>query len=260
MEYKNILVEKEGSLAVVTINREKALNALNADIISELFAAWSELEDDKEIRAVILTGAGEKAFVAGADINELNKLDSIGGLEFANRGQSLFWKIENSELVTIAAVNGFALGGGCELAMACDIRLAADTAKMGQPEVNLGIIPGYGGTQRLTRLVGEGTAKLLIFTGDMVDGSEALRIGLVDRVYPAADLIEEAKKLAGKILSKGPAAITSAKRCVNMASNSTLDSGLKFEVTEFGAICATEDSKEGTAAFLEKRKPDFGGK
>lgn len=260
MEYKNILVEKEGSLAVVTIDREKALNALNADIINELFAAWNELEDDREILAVILTGAGEKAFVAGADINELNKLDSIGGIELANRGQSLFWKIENSELVTIAAVNGFALGGGCELAMACDIRLAADTAKMGQPEVNLGIIPGYGGTQRLSRLVGKGTAKLLIFTGDMVDGNEALRIGLVDKVYPAADLIEEAKKLAGKILSKGPAAIASAKRCVNMASNSTLDSGLKFEVTEFGAICATEDSKEGTAAFLEKRKPEFGGK
>jgi enoyl-CoA hydratase len=260
MEYQNILVEKEGATAVLSINRPKALNALNADVITELYDIWDELEKDDNIRAVIITGGGDKAFVAGADIGELAELNSLGGIELAKRGHSLLWKIENSDLIVIAAVNGFALGGGCELAMACDIRLASENAKIGQPEVNLGIIPGYGGTQRLTRLVGKGMAKYLIFSGEMVDAAEALRIGLVEKVYPQDELLIEAKKLAGKILSKGPRAVEAAKRCANMASNSDLDAGLKFEIIEFGAICATEDSKEGTTAFMEKRKADFKGK
>ncbi|MCP4631752.1 MAG: crotonase [candidate division Zixibacteria bacterium] len=259
MEYKNVILEKEGSLAVLTINRPKALNALNAEVITELYSAWNDLEADDDIRVVIITGGGEKSFVAGADIGELNRLNSLAGIELARRGQGLYWKIENSNMISIAAINGFALGGGCELAIACDIRIAANSVKIGQPEVNLGIIPGYGGTQRLSRLVGKGMAKFLILSGEMVDAQEALRIGLAEKVFPAGELIEETKKIAKSILSKGPAAIASAKRCINFAANSDLDSGLKFEMIEFGAICATEDSKEGTSAFMEKRKAEFKG-
>ncbi len=260
MEYKNILVAKEGGIATATISRPKALNALNAEVIGELYALWKELEAEEDIRVVIITGDGEKAFVAGADIGELKELDALGGIELSKRGQSLLWNIENSEMVSIAAINGFALGGGCELAMACDIRIASENAQLGQPEVNLGIIPGYGGTQRLTRLVGKGMAKLLTFTGDMVDAQEAYRIGLVEKVIPLEELKDTANKIAGKILSKGPKAITAAKRSINAAANTDLDSGLRYEMAEFGAVCATEDSKEGTAAFMEKRKPEFKGR
>ena len=260
MEYQNVLVEKEGPLAILTISRPKALNALNAEVVTELFSAWDELEATPELRVVIITGGGEKAFVAGADIGELNKLNVISGTELARRGQLLYSKIEKSRLVSIAAINGFALGGGCELAMACDMRIASENSKIGQPEVNLGIIPGYGGTQRLPRLASKGMAKLMILTGDAIDAHEAYRIGLIEKVAPAAELLAEAKKLAEKIISRGPAAIVAAKRCINFAANSDLISGLKYEMVEFGAVCATEDSKEGTAAFMEKRKPNFEGK
>ncbi len=259
MEYKNLLVEKKGSLATVTVSRPKALNALNTEVIAELYDVWRNLESDTNIGVVIITGDGEKSFVAGADIGELNKLDSLEGIKLAERGQGLYWKIENSDIISIAAINGFALGGGCELAMACDIRIASKNVKIGQPEVNLGIIPGYGGTQRLARLVGKGMAKLLILTGDMIDAEEALRIGLVDKITEPAELLSEAEKLAGKILSRGPKAVISAKRCINFAANSDLDTGLRYEIIEFGAICATDDSKEGTSAFMEKRKPNFKG-
>jgi len=259
LEYKNLLVEKKGSLATVTVSRPKALNALNTEVIAELYDVWRNLESDTNIGVVIITGDGEKSFVAGADIGELNKLDSLEGIKLAERGQGLYWKIENSDIISIAAINGFALGGGCELAMACDIRIASKNVKIGQPEVNLGIIPGYGGTQRLARLVGKGMAKLLILTGDMIDAEEALRIGLVDKITEPAELLSEAEKLAGKILSRGPKAVISAKRCINFAANSDLDTGLRYEIIEFGAICATDDSKEGTSAFMEKRKPNFKG-
>jgi len=260
LEYKSILVSKEGALAILTISRPKALNALNAEVIGELYAAWKELEDDKNIRVVIITGDGEKAFVAGADIGELKVLDSLGGMALSQRGQSLFWKIENSNLIAIAAINGFALGGGCELAMACDIRLASENAKIGQPEVGLGIIPGYGGTQRLPRLVGKGMAKLLTLTGDAISADEALRIGLVEKVFAPVELLPEAKKIAEKIIAKGPEAVKAAKRCINAAANSNLDGGMRYEIIEFGAICATQDSTEGTTAFMEKRKADFKGR
>jgi enoyl-CoA hydratase len=198
--------------------------------------------------------------VAGADIKELNQDTVITGKARALRGQAVYSKIENLSRPVIAAINGFALGGGCELALACDIRLACDKAKLGQPEVNLGIIPGYGGTQRLARLVGSGMAKKMILTGDFVKADEALRIGLVDAVYPPEELMAEAKKLAGKIATKGPIAVKSAKEAINLGLNTDLKSGLQFEAEAFGLICATEDKAEGTGAFLEKREAKFGGK
>ncbi len=260
MNYQNILLEKEDRLAVITINRPNVLNALNDQTISELHQCLREISREADVRVVILTGAGEKAFVAGADINELKVCDSLSGHRKSVNGQSLLNHIENMEQVVIAAINGFALGGGCELALACDIRIASENAKLGQPEVNLGIIPGYGGTQRLSRLVGRGKAKELIFTGDMVDAQEALRIGLVEKVVPLPELLKTAKEIAQKIISKGPLAIKAAKRAINLGLNVDLKSGLDYEAMEFSAICATEDKSEGTSAFLEKRKPDFKGK
>ena len=260
MEYENILVEKQEGVAIVTINRPKVLNALNAATISELHTAFERLEDDEEVRAVILTGSGEKGFVAGADISELQKVDVFSGRKLSERGMDLLFNIERLSKPVIAAINGFALGGGCEIAMACDIRIAADSAKMGQPEVNLGLIPGYGGTQRLSRLVGRGKAKQLVFTGDMVDAEEAKRIGLVDEVVPASELLEYARGLASKIASKAPLAIAAAKRSINDGIDKPLDEGCHIESMEFGQVCGTEDKDEGTKAFLEKRKPDFKGR
>lgn len=259
-QYETILVEVQAPLATVTINRPKVLNALNDQVIAELSSAFRALTDDKSVRVVILTGAGEKAFVAGADINELKVCDVRAGIDKSIRGQTLLNMMEQSRLIVIAAINGFALGGGCELAMACDIRLAADTARLGQPEVNLGIIPGYGGTQRLPRLVGRGKAKQLILTGDMINAAEAHRIGLVDEVYPAAELLPKAQELAQKIASKGPVAVMTAKRCVDLGSETDLGTGLEFEYTQFGVICATEDKTEGCGAFLEKRPAQFKGR
>ena len=260
MDFKNILIERKDELEVITINRPNVLNALNDETISELHRGLREIFKDEQVRVVILTGAGEKAFVAGADIGELKVCNALSGHRKSINGQRLLYHIENMEQVAIAAINGFALGGGCELALACDIRIASENAKLGQPEVNLGLIPGYGGTQRLARLVGKGKAKELIFTGDMVDASEALRIGLVEKVVPQAELLKTAKEMAHKIISKGPLAIKAAKRAINLGLDVDLKSGLEYEAMEFSAICATEDKTEGTSAFLEKRKPDFRGK
>jgi len=261
MQYSNILVTREENIAIVTFNRPKALNALSHATMEELSAAIDELGNDKTVRCIILTGAGEKAFVAGADINELRAIASAAdGADFAARGQSILFKIENLDKPVIAAINGYALGGGCELAMACDIRIAADSAKLGQPEINLGIIPGYGGSQRLPRLVGKGRAKWLILSGDMISAREALHIGLVDFVVPAAELMDTAKKMARKIASKAPLALAWVKRCINVGAETDLVTGCAFEASQFGLVCGTEDRMEGTTAFLEKRPPQFKGK
>jgi enoyl-CoA hydratase len=260
MELKNLLVQKDEKVAVITINRPSVLNSLNDETVSELQQCLREISKEGKTRVVIISGSGEKAFVAGADIGELKQCDALSGYRKSINGHRLLQHIENMEQVVIAAINGFALGGGCELALACDIRIASENAKLGQPEVNLGLIPGYGGTQRLPRLVGRGKAKELIFTGDMVDANEALRIGLVDRVVPLAELLKTAKEMAAKIASKGPLAVKSAKRAINLGLDVDLRSGCEYEASEFSAICATEDKTEGTSAFLEKRKPNFKGK
>ncbi len=260
MGYETLIVEKRDGIAIVTINRPKVLNALNATVIEELGRCFSELKDDPEVGAVILTGAGEKAFVAGADISGLVELDPLEGKMFAEKGQAVFNLIENLGKPVIAAINGYALGGGCELAMACTIRIASEKAKLGQPEVNLGIIPGYGGTQRLPRLVGKGIAMELILTGRMVDAQEAYQIGLVNKVVPPEKLMDEAVEMAKTILSKGPLAVKFAMEAVNRGLEVNLEEGLKIEADLFGMCCATEDKVEGTKAFLEKRKPNFKGK
>ena len=248
-------------MARITVNRPEVLNALNHATMVELSAAIDELDHDRAVRAVILTGAGNKAFVAGADIGELCAIaNAAEGAEFAAWGQGVLFKIENLSKPVIAAINGYALGGGCELAMACDIRMAADSAKLGQPEINLGIIPGYGGSQRLPRLVGKGRAKWLIFAGDMISAQEALRIGLVDFVLPAGELMRAAKKLARKIASKAPLAVSWAKRSINVGAETDLVTACAYEASQFGLACSTEDRMEGTTAFLEKRPPQFKGK
>ncbi|MFQ5499532.1 MAG: enoyl-CoA hydratase-related protein [Candidatus Zixiibacteriota bacterium] len=260
MEYKNIICEMDGPVCVVTINRPKALNALNDETIAELDHCITSINRDRTVRCVIVTGSGEKAFVAGADIGELALCDVASGRAKCDRGQALFFKMENLPQPIIAAVNGFALGGGCELAMACDIRLSSAKAKFGQPEVNLGIIPGYGGTQRLSRLVGYGKAKELIFTGDFVSAEEAQSIGLVDRVYPPEELMPKAKEMAHKIATKGPLALKAAKEAISLSVNVDLVTGCAHEAVLFAAICASADKEEGTNAFLEKRKAEFAGK
>ena len=257
MDYKNLLVEKSNYIAKLTINRPDKLNALNGETLKELEHLFNEIENDDSVFVVILTGAGEKAFVAGADIKELHDLNGETGKEFAEFGQDVFNQIEKLNKPVIAAVNGFALGGGCELALACHIRVASEFAKFGQPEVNLGIIPGYGGTQRLARLVNKGRAFEYILTGDIFDANEAYRIGLVNHVYSAEDLLSKAEDLALKIISKGQLAINYAMKSINSTSELSLEDGLKLEAKLFAECCGTEDFKEGTAAFLEKRKSEF---
>ena len=259
MEYSNIIVKVEDKIAVVTMNREKALNALNDDTIAELQYFFDSAWGDENIGVIIITGAG-KAFVAGADISELEKCDVQKAVTKSMMGLYLTKTIENFPRPVIAAVNGFALGGGCELAMACDIRLASEKAKFGQPEVNLGLIPGYGGTQRLARLVGRGKAKQLIFTGEIIDGNEAHRIGLADEVYPPEELLPKAMEMARLILSKAPVAVALAKECINRGLDVNLSAGCDYEKLAFGTIYGTEDSSEGMKAFLEKRKAEFKGK
>ncbi|HTH23914.1 MAG TPA: enoyl-CoA hydratase-related protein [Vicinamibacterales bacterium] len=260
MTFENLLIERDEAVAVVTFNRPKVLNALNSQTLIELTVAISQLKNDASVRAIVLTGAGEKAFVAGADINELAVQTPIEGKEHARRGQTLFNSIEQLGIPVIAAVNGFALGGGCELAMACTMRVAADTARFGQPEINLGIIPGYGGSQRLPRLVGRGVALEILLTGDMISAERAYEIGLVNRVVPAAELMSEAKKIAHVLASKAPIAIRYILEAVHHGLDGSLDAGQFLETALFGAIASSADMKEGTKAFLEKRKAVWQGK
>ena len=260
MTYENILFEKKNSIAYVTINRPKVLNALNTATMEELGGAFQEIKNDASIRVVILTGSGEKAFVAGADIGELARQDAVSGKEYAHRGQNVLNLIENLGKPVIACINGFALGGGCELALACTMRLASDNAKLGQPEVKLGIIPGYGGSQRLPRLVGKGLAMQMVLAGEMITAQEAHRIGLVNEVTSAAELIPRAEAIAAKIMANGPLAVRYALEAVNKGMEMPLAEGLFLEASLFGLCCATEDKKEGTSAFLEKRAAQFKGK
>ncbi len=257
---ENLLIERDGAVALVTINRPKVLNALSTQTIDELRRAMLSLRHDDAVRAVILTGAGEKSFVAGADINELAAQTPASGREVSLRGQHVFDLIENLGKPVIAAINGYALGGGCELALACTIRLAVDTARIGQPEINLGIIPGYGGSQRLARLIGRGRALELLLTGEQISAADAYRLGLVNRVVTAANLMGEARKLAHALASKAPLAVRYILDAVNRGLEMPLREGQAFEATLFGLVAATEDMREGTTAFLEKRKAEFKGK
>ena len=260
MTFDNLLLERDGAVAVVTINRPKVLNALNAQTLDELSRVALELKDDAGVRVMILTGAGEKAFVAGADINELAVQTPTSGREHALTGQRVFDLIENLGKPVIAAINGYALGGGCELAMACTLRLAADTAKLGQPEINLGIIPGYAGSQRLSRLVGKAKAMELILTGASIGATEAERIGLVNRVVPAAELMTAARALAADLAKNAPVATAYIMAAINKGLEMPFAEGCAFEATLFGLVASTDDMREGTKAFLEKRKPEFKGK
>ena len=260
MDYANLILEIKNSVAVLIINRPDKLNALNAETVIELKIAFTELKKDENVKSVIITGSGEKAFVAGADISELNRLDMISGKEFAEKGQELYNLIESFDKPVIAAVNGFALGGGCELALACHIRLGSENAKFGQPEVNLGIIPGYGGTQRLARLINSGRAMEFILTGDTITAHEALRIGLINHVFPKEELLVKAIELAEKIASKPQNAVRLAIKAINAVDEISLKEGQNYEAVLFALCCGTEDFKEGTNAFLEKRKPEFKNK
>ena len=260
MSFDNLLVEREGGVLLVTLNRPKVLNALNSQTLRELSQAMDAAKADAEVRVVILTGAGDKSFVAGADINELAVMTPVGGREHARIGQRVFDQIERLGKPVIAAVNGFALGGGCELALACAIRIASEAARFGQPEINLGLIPGYAGSQRLPRLVGRGPALELLLTGDMIDAAEALRIGLVNRVVAADQLMPTAKTLAARIAQKAPIAAQYILDAVVTGADMAFADAQDHEATLFGLVASTDDMREGTRAFLEKRKPAFQGK
>jgi enoyl-CoA hydratase len=257
---ENVRVETRDGIAIVTVDRPKVLNALNAQTVEEIGQAFEQLRRDDSVRAVILTGGGEKAFVAGADINELAKMNPITGKETAERGQRIFTAIERFPKPVIAAVNGFALGGGCELALACHIRIASEKAQLGLPEVTLGIIPGYGGTQRMARLLGKGKALELICTGDRITAAEAERIGLVNKVVAPEQLMATAEEMAKKMASRGPVAIRAAIEAVMAGSDMPQEEGLVLEATLFGLLASTDDMKEGMGAFLEKRQANFTGR
>jgi enoyl-CoA hydratase len=258
--YENILVEVSGAVAVLTLHRPKVLNALNAALLSELDAALDAQERDDAVRAVIVTGAGEKAFAAGADIQELAAVSGVEGQALALRGQRIFSKLENLGKPVIAAIHGFALGGGCELAMAASVRIASETAKLGQPEVKLGLIPGYGGSQRLPRLVGKGAALKLLLTGEMISAAEALRIGLVDEVVPAAELMPRARAMAETMAAMAPIAVRQCLAAVHAGYDLPLEDALAHEAALFAICCGTADKAEGTRAFLEKRPAAWSGK
>ena len=260
MAYENLLLEQGDGYAVVTLNRPKVMNALNRALLAELEDIFSALGKDTGVRTIILTGAGEKAFAAGADISELTTLNAAEGQQFARRGQAVLRKIETCGKPVIAAIQGFALGGGCELAMACTMRIASERARLGQPEVKLGLLPGYGGTQRLPRLVGKGAALKLLLTGDMVSAEEAFRIGLVDEVVPAEALMPRAETLARAIAQQAPLAVAGCLRAVESGYDLPIEAGLELEASLFGLACATEDKAEGTRAFLEKRAPAWRGR
>lgn len=256
MNWDNLLFRKEKNIGVLSINRPSALNALNGAVLEELNEAIDMINNDEDIHILILTGEG-RAFVAGADIGEMKDMNSMEARRFAEKGLSIFRRIELMEKPVIAAINGFALGGGCELAMCCDIRIASEKAKFGQPEVGLGIIPGFAGTQRLARLVGLGRAKELIFTCDIIDAEEAYRIGLVNKVVSAEELMNSAMEMANKIVSKGQLAVRYAKASINRGIETDLDTGMVIEKDLFGLCFSTEDQKEGMKAFLEKRIPNY---
>jgi enoyl-CoA hydratase len=257
---ENVKTENRDGVLVVTIDRPKVLNALNAQTIAEIESVFTAARDDDAVKAVILTGGGEKAFVAGADIGELALMNPISGKATASRGQEVLFAIERFPKVVIAAINGFALGGGCELALACHIRIASEKAQIGLPEVTLGIIPGYGGTQRLARLVGKGKALEIICTADRINAADAEKIGLVNKVVPTDQLMAAAEEMARKIASRGPVAVRFAIESVMSGSEMPFEEGQFLEATLFGLLCATEDMKEGMTAFLEKRAANFKGK
>jgi len=257
MKLNNLLYSVADNIATITINRPDKLNSLNHNTLSELSLVVEKIKSDESVQVVIITGAGEKAFVAGADIEELSELSSESGTKFSEFGQAIFNSIENLGKPVIAAVNGFALGGGCELALACHIRLASDNARFGQPEVNLGVIPGYGGTQRLARQINKGRALEYILTGDMIDAAEAHRIGLVNKVYTSNELIQKAEEMAQKIILKGRYAVSASIIAVNAVHQLSQEDGQKLEAELFGTCCCTEEFREGTTAFLEKRKPNY---
>ena len=260
MELKNVILEMEEHLAIVTINRPKALNALNSETLKDLNTVIDDLEKDDNIYAVILTGAGEKSFVAGADISEMKDLDEKQGKEFGLLGNQVFLRLENLNKPVIAAIQGFALGGGCEISMACDIRIASDKALFGQPEVGLGITPGFGGTQRLARLVGMGKAKEMIYTARNIKADEALEIGLVNKVVPLESLMDEAKKMALKIIVNAPIAVKEAKDAINRGMQVSIDKAVEIEAEDFGKCFDSEDQFEGMSAFLERRAKNFKNK
>ena len=260
MEFKNILLEKEDNLAIVTINRPKALNALNSETLADLDLVITEIENDSNIYCVIITGSGEKAFVAGADISEMKDLTEEQGKEFGILGNRVFRRLEKLDKPVIAAISGFALGGGCELAMSCDIRIASEKAKFGQPEAGLGITPGFGGTQRLPRIVGMGKAKELIYTGTIIKADEALRIGLVNKVVPLESLMEEARAMANVIISNAPIAVKLCKDAINKGMQVDMDSAIQIEAEDFGKCFVTEDQVEGMSAFIERRTKKFQNK
>lgn len=258
--FEHLIVESEGPTTIVALNRPAVLNALNAALLAELARALRAVAENPGVRALILTGTGEKAFAAGADIAGLAALESAAQAKaLAQSGQAITRQLERLRVPVIAAINGFALGGGCELALACDIRVASERAKFGQPEVNLGIIPGYGGSQRTTRLLGRGMAMYLCLTGEIIDAHEALRIGLVERVVPATELMSEAKRIATAIATKAPLAIAACKRAIDAGAHFSIDDALEIEATEFATLIGTADFKEGTGSFLEKRAPQFTG-
>ena len=260
MAYENLLIERDGGVLVVTINRPEKLNALNTKTVTELGQVMDEAASDSAVKAVVLTGSGEKSFVAGADINELAVQTPVSGREHARSGQRVFDRIERLGKPVIAAVNGFALGGGCELAMACTLRIASDTAKFGQPEINLGLIPGYAGSQRLPRLVGRGRALEMLLTGAQITAEEAHRIGLVNKVVPAASLMTEARALAHALAGKAPVAVRYILEAVAGGLEMSFADAQDYEATLFGLVSTTDDMREGTRAFLEKRKAAFQGR
>ncbi len=259
--FETIQIERDGAVAVLTLNRPSVLNALNLRMLEELAAGLAAVGADPEARVLIITGSGDRAFAAGADIAELAALpNAVAGADQARRGQSLTLAFESFSKPIIAAINGFALGGGCELAMSADIRIASERARFGQPEINLGLIPGYGGTQRTTRLVGRGMAMYLCLTGEMIDAAEALRIGLVERVVPAAELLGEARRIAEMVAAKSPLATVAIKRAIDGGAALPMREALAIEALAFGSLVGTEDFREGTSAFLEKRKAVFSGR